>query len=29
MAPAEYLVEINAKGEAGNARQLIAFRLVS
>ena len=29
MAPAEYLVEINATGEAGNAKQLIAFRLVS
>ena len=29
MAPAEYLVEITAKGEAGDAKQLIAFRLVS
>ena len=29
MAPAEYLVEVNAKGEAGDAKQLIAFRLVS
>jgi hypothetical protein len=29
MAPAEYLIEINAKGEAGDAKQFIAFRLVS
>jgi hypothetical protein len=29
IAPAEYLIEINAKGEAGDAKQLIAFRLVS
>jgi hypothetical protein len=29
IAPAEYLVEINATGEGGDAKQLIAFRLVS
>jgi VWFA-related protein len=29
MAAAEYLIEINAKGEAGSSKQLIAFRLVS
>ena len=29
MAPAEYLIEIKAAGEGGEAKQLIAFRLVS
>jgi hypothetical protein len=29
MAPAEYLIEITAKGESGENRQFVAFRLVS
>jgi hypothetical protein len=29
MAAAEYVVEITASGEAGDAKQLIAFRVVS
>ncbi|HXE81341.1 MAG TPA: hypothetical protein VNK41_11350, partial [Vicinamibacterales bacterium] len=29
MAAAEYLVEITASGEAGEAKQLVAFRVVS
>ena len=29
MAPGEYLIEIKASSEAGEAKQLVAFRLVS
>jgi hypothetical protein len=29
IAAAEYIIEITAKGESGNAKQLVAFRVVS